>query len=167
MDCSARVRSPTRVRTCDASVRAPGLVVVHVHDRPGSHFVTSQTTVGSHGWRMRALAPRRMGPSTSSTDVNDDAHVGHRSTSVKTNQTTSIGASMVIDARSALAFRIVCLLPFSFGRCVVAHYFRYSSAMSSRYFVRILTRSLDGKLAATRPAVRFESSFRNSPTIGS
>jgi hypothetical protein len=36
----------------------------------------------------------------SSTDVKDDAHVGHRSTSVKTDHTTSIGALIVIDARS-------------------------------------------------------------------
>src|SRR5262249_12143617 len=100
MACSATVRSPTAVRTWDASVRAPGLVAVHVQERPGSHFVTSQMTVGSFGWRMRALAPRRMGPSMSSTDVNDDAHVGHRSTSVKTFHTTSIGASIVMEARS-------------------------------------------------------------------
>src|SRR6478672_7822135 len=104
MDCSATVRWPTRVNTCDASVHAPGLVLVHVHDRPGSHFVTSQTTVGSRGWRMRAFAPSRIGPSMSSTDVNDDAHVGHRSTSVKIDHTTSIGASITIDARSAPSF---------------------------------------------------------------
>ena len=53
---------------------------------------------------MRAFAPRRIGPSRSSTDVNDDAHVGHRSTSVKTDHTTSIGASIVIDARSTPSF---------------------------------------------------------------
>jgi hypothetical protein len=53
---------------------------------------------------MRAFAPRRIGPSMSSTDVNDEAHVGHRSTSVKTDQTTSIGASIVIDARSTPSF---------------------------------------------------------------
>src|SRR5499427_8303322 len=110
MDCSATVRSPERVRTCDASVRAPGLVVVHVHDRPGSHFVTSQTTVGSRGWRMRAFAPNRIGPSISSTEVNDDAHVGHRSTSVKIDHTTSIGASIAIDARSTPLLPIAVLL---------------------------------------------------------
>jgi hypothetical protein len=49
---------------------------------------------------MRAFAPNRIGPSTSSTDVKDEAHVGHRSTSVKTDHTTSIGASIVMDARS-------------------------------------------------------------------
>jgi hypothetical protein len=38
--------------------------------------------------------------------VNDEAHVGHRSTSVKTDQTTSIGASIVIDARSTPSFAI-------------------------------------------------------------
>src|SRR5262249_40448351 len=42
----------------------------------------------------------------SSTDVNDEAHVGHRSTSVKTDHTTSIGASIVIDARSTPVFPI-------------------------------------------------------------
>src|SRR6185436_20362478 len=84
-----------------------GLVAVQVHGRPGSHFVTSQITVGSRGCRMRAFAPRRIGPSMSSTDVNDEAHVGHRSTSVKTDQPTSIGASIVIDARSTPSFAIV------------------------------------------------------------
>src|SRR5439155_20811052 len=56
------------------------------------------------GWRMPAFAPRRIGPSMSSTDVNDDAQVGHRSTSVKTDHTTSIGASIVIDTRSTPSF---------------------------------------------------------------
>src|SRR6516164_3342886 len=60
---------------------------------------------------MRALAPRRIGPSISSTDVNDDAHTGHCSTSVKTDHTTWIGASIVIDARSALEFLILHLFP--------------------------------------------------------
>src|SRR5262245_59044898 len=59
---------------------------------------------------MRAFAPRRIGPLMSSTDVNDDAHVGHRSTSVKTDHTTSIGASIVIDARSPPSFAMTPLL---------------------------------------------------------
>jgi len=42
----------------------------------------------------------------SSTDLNDDAHVGHRSTSVKIDHTISIGASIVIDARSTPLFPI-------------------------------------------------------------
>jgi hypothetical protein len=56
---------------------------------------------------MRAFAPRRNGPSMSSTDVNDDAHVGQRSTSVKIDHTTSIGASMVMDARSIAVFAMI------------------------------------------------------------
>src|SRR5215471_17433097 len=43
MDCSAMVPSPERVRTCDASVRKPGLVVAQVHERPFSSIV-------SHAW---------------------------------------------------------------------------------------------------------------------
>jgi hypothetical protein len=56
---------------------------------------------------MRAFAPSRIGPSMSSTDVNDDAHVGQRSTSVKTDHTTSIGASIVMDTRSIPSFPIL------------------------------------------------------------
>ena len=44
-------------------------------------------------------------------DVNDDAHVGHRSTSVKTDHTTSIGALIVMDARSTALFPMAAL-PF-------------------------------------------------------
>src|SRR6478672_1258887 len=62
---------------------------------------------------MRAFAPSRIGPSSSSTDVNDDAQVGHRSTSVKTDHTTSIGASMVTDARSTPGFSMSCPFPAS------------------------------------------------------
>jgi len=51
----------------------------------------------------------RIGPSMSSTDVKDEAHVGHRSTSVKTDQTMSIGASMVIDARSTPPLPMISL----------------------------------------------------------
>jgi hypothetical protein len=56
---------------------------------------------------MRAFAPTRIGPSMSSTDVNDVAHVGHRSTSVKTDHTTPIGAAIVIDARSTASFAML------------------------------------------------------------
>jgi hypothetical protein len=69
---------------------------------------------------MRAFAPRRIGPSMSSTVVNDEAHVGHRSTSVKTDHTTSIGASIMMDARSPPSFPMPLLL--SIASCSIMMY---------------------------------------------
>ena len=55
--------------------------------------VTVQTVVGMRGWSMRAPAPTRRLPSSSLTERTEAVHSGQRSTSRRTAQTRSAGAS--------------------------------------------------------------------------
>ena len=74
----------------------------------------------------------------SSTLVNDDAHVGHRSTSVKTDHTTSMGASLVIDARRV--HHSPCSVPFGLVIFVNANS-RHLRKPSTNGSVLVMTRS--------------------------
>ena len=83
MLCSTRVvPSSSGVRTCRATVSAPGDRDSHAHERPGMSSVTCQVTRGSRGCLMRtAASSAKVSPRTNVISSIDAVHSGQRSTS--------------------------------------------------------------------------------------